>query len=45
MSQNSSKQNYQATQEWLEWAKARFSSLKKRKRKPRAMPRFVEYDK
>ena len=44
MSQNSNKQNYQATQEWLEWARIRFSSLKKRKRKPRVMPRFVDYD-
>jgi len=44
MSNNSTKQNYLASTEWLEWAKTKYSTLKKKRRKPRAMPRFIEYD-
>jgi len=44
MSQNSTKQNYQATTEWLEWARMKYSIFKKKKKKKYTQPRFVDYD-
>ena len=34
MSKNSSKTQYEASQEWLKWAKGKYQSLRKKKSKP-----------
>lgn len=34
MSQNSPRQNYLAFQEWYQWAKVKYPSLKKKKKLP-----------
>jgi hypothetical protein len=43
MSKNSPKQTYQASQEWLLWAKTKYKTLKKKKQKP-TFPIFTEYN-
>lgn len=34
MSKNSSKTQYEASQEWLKWAKGKYQSLRRKKSKP-----------
>lgn len=41
MSKNSARQNYIAFQEWYNWGKVKFSSMKKKK-KPK--PEFIFFD-
>ncbi len=43
MSKNSQKQTYEASQEWLLWAKTKYKTLKKKKQKP-TFPTFTEYN-
>jgi hypothetical protein len=42
MSKNSPRQTYQASQEWLKWAKSKYPILKKKK-KTVQQPPFSEY--
>jgi hypothetical protein len=41
MSKNSPRQNYQVFQEWYNWGKTRFNSLKKKKKQ---RPEFIYFD-
>jgi len=42
MSKNSSKQLYEANQEWLKWARTKYPSLKVKKKTPPPFPVYNE---